>query len=337
LLRRASPSDLLQAQQQYFNIEAQVAARRASVWWGVYGSGGGILVNVPSGEEGRTLGVGKDRYLVTRLKRVLVSQGLDNVLDSFSPCLTRQDFAIFKGLWKGDQPLPSSLMAFFLVMGAQKELLDYRSNVHKFAGLLGSFSCYGYFYSMRLVKMAPWLQFSNNTTDKPTVLVGISPGRRLLHIEPCPEDPQGRIILGPNDVVTGQQRTCVGQGGILTLHQYLQHLEAGVYKRVQVMEQSPDSQGIGLFPDAGDTMSCCVTRGIEVRASARWLPSFDDDQDDGINFGCSIRIQMLTKDREFETCQLVSRHWEFMDGNGHVRRVDGPGVVGIQLFAISIR
>jgi uncharacterized protein affecting Mg2+/Co2+ transport len=277
--------------------------------------------------------------LAARLKRVLVSQGVDNVLDSLCPCLSPQYFEKLVSNWKDTghtgQTLPSSLMAFYSVIGGQQPLQPRSPEQTFFSGLLGSYACYRDFYSMRLLPCAYMFP------GQYYIAIGTSAGNPpvVLYVEPCPEDPQGRITIGTststNPVAPGQQHIRVGQGGFLNyLQTYVQHLEAGVYKRVQVIDQSPYSQGIGIFPDAGDTMSCSVTRGIEVRASARWFPIFDQDEDTdhGINFGYSIRIQMLepTSDRDFDTCQLVSRHWEFMDGNGHVRRVDGQAVVGKQ-------
>lgn len=37
---------------------------------------------------------------------------------------------------------------------------------------------------------------------------------------------------------------------------------------------------------------------------------------------------MDPKSSVVDSCQLETRHWIITDGNGHVERVDGPGVVG---------
>ncbi|CAB9520774.1 F-box protein SKIP16 [Seminavis robusta] len=284
--------------------------------------------------------------LWARCKAVLVQQGLHNVVQSLSPCLTREEFGALLEVDDDDDgagvghvrqfPLPSSLVAFLSVHGGQQALPPRSQDQEFFAGLFGSYSCYDHFYSMRLVKMGEFLGTAFRAFPG-SILIAISVGNPRMFLflqQPTPDDPEGKLTAVYNSPLAsrGQESPVVGHGGILTyLRQYVERLEAGVYKRVQILDESPSSQGIGLFPDGGPTMSRAVTRGIEVRASARWFPAgIQDQQGRGLNFGYSIRIQMVDADPEFDTCQLVSRHWEFMDGEGNVRRVDGEAVVGKQ-------
>jgi len=286
-------------------------------------------------------------------KQLLEDMGMHNILESLSNCLSRH---VFRELV--DKKLPSSLIAFFSVHGGQLPLRPRAQDHEFFAGLFGSYSCYNNFYSMRLLNME---DFIDNATNLPSMtLIGISPGnpRMFLYlVAPNPEDdndnnddnnsdsydPEGTIVMVHNNPLSSQsiqaQHSTVGRGGILSYFQsFIERLQDGTYKPCQVIPESPSSRGFGLFPDAGDQVSICVTRGIEVKASARWFPGGIMDQvtGGGMNFGYSVRIQkVIPEDNNNnadipETCQLVGRHLEFMNGNGNVRRVDGDGVIGKQ-------
>lgn len=74
------------------------------------------------------------------------------------------------------------------------------------------------------------------------------------------------------------------------------------------------------------TSSQATTRGIRVQVKARYSPEHSDARRPLWFFLYTITI---TNEGE-ETVQLLHRHWEITDGNGHVEHVRGPGVVGEQ-------
>ncbi|CAB9523944.1 expressed unknown protein [Seminavis robusta] len=278
--------------------------------------------------------------LWARCRAVLTELGLQNVVDSLCPGLDRREFSrMFRARNYHKCPLPSSLIASYSVCAGQQELSPLGPQVQDiFSSLFGSFSCYDVQYSMRLVEVRIFGNPASRIRNfVPVTIVlaisslGYEATRAFLYLQTTPEDPEGRLAFAHNNIRSAHH-TVVGQGGFLTyLRQYVEHLEAGVYKRVQFIDVDPSSSGIGLLPDGGPTMSRAITRGIEVRASARWFPAgLKDQQRQGINFGYTIRIRMIDADPEFDTCQLVSRHWKFMDGNGKVRGVDGEALVGRQ-------
>ena len=281
-----------------------------------------------------------------RLKAVLQRHGLSNIVESLSPCIDRE---YFQELVKNYR-VPSSLVAFYSVHGGQEMLTPRSPDGEFFAGLFGSYTCYNNFYSMRLMRVEGFYDENDRNNrfgaiidrGDGLIVVAVSPGnpRVYLALLPSAEDPEGSVIMG------GRGGPVVCRGGILPyLQSYVENLENGVFKPVQLIPEVPASLGIGLFPDAGDSVSRCVTAGIEVRASARWFPGGAMDQMHGLNFGYSIRIRMVEEGENNDgadadggesaattpsTCQLVGRHWEFMDGNGAVRRVNGDGVIGKQ-------
>ena len=316
-----------------------------------------------------------------RLKRVLEQSELYNVVHSFEPCLEPEVFQSLLTTPTTHQDgtttisgIPSSLVALYSIHGGQCNLRP-RSQDHEFfGGLLGSFSCYHNFYSMRLVNVASFgnsIIFNDGVGNGqyPHILVGMSPGnpRMYLYVHSTCDDAQGEMILVHNAPISHQsirsRSPVVGRGGFLAyLRAYVERLEAGVYGPAQIIPESPTSRGIGLFPNANLPvlesddenealmMSCSVTRGIEVRASARWFPEGIREQqtsEEGLNFGYSVRIQMLDNseyalmnddsnatdhDNAYNkrTCQLVGRQWEFTYGDGSVRRVEGDAVIGKQ-------
>ncbi|KAL3916377.1 MAG: hypothetical protein SGILL_005207 [Bacillariaceae sp.] len=79
-----------------------------------------------------------------------------------------------------------------------------------------------------------------------------------------------------------------------------------------------------------------VTKGVEVIASAIYVPLWQDD----MGFVYSIRIRLLTQEdddeyvssgeRGFLSCQLLQRHWRIVnDEEGRTQNVDGDGVLGM--------
>ena len=168
--------------------------------------------------------------------------------------------------------------------------------------------------------------------QKQPLMVAMSPGnpRTYLFVNSTHDDPEGSILFSHSGTIHGPIRPhqIVGRGGILSyLETYVDRLQAGYYESIPIIPGAPTSTGICLFPNAGPTVSCVVTRGMEVRASARWFPD-GGHLSEGLNFGYSIRMRMVAP--EHETCQLVGRNWAFTDGNGNVRRVEGEGVIGKQ-------
>jgi len=257
-----------------------------------------------------------------RIKRWLQEQELHNVLDSFRPSVEPTTFDALSEL-----NIPSSLVAFWSVHGGQANLRPRSPDSEFFAGLLGGYACYDHFYSMRLVDVAAVsvAALTNTAFGRDMLLVGISPGnpRMFLCLQPTKEDPEGSILLKTYE----PDPQVVGIGGILSyLEAFADKLEAGVYDPAPIVPTLSTSRGISLYPNGGPALSCAVTHGIEVKASARWFPSGSTSD---LNFGYSIRIRML-EGATHSTCQLVGRHWRFRDGCGNIRQVDGEGVIGKQ-------
>src|SRR5437867_11281808 len=73
-------------------------------------------------------------------------------------------------------------------------------------------------------------------------------------------------------------------------------------------------------------MPTAVTEGIRVTVEAVYLEDRSSPDDDAYAFAYVVAIANEGGSR----VQLMRRHWIITDGNGEVREVEGPGVVGEQ-------
>jgi ApaG protein len=69
-----------------------------------------------------------------------------------------------------------------------------------------------------------------------------------------------------------------------------------------------------------------VTRQIRVTVTPSFLEEESSVERSRFVWAYTIEIANLGS----EVVQLLARHWEITDANGHVEEVDGPGVVGEQ-------
>ena len=73
-------------------------------------------------------------------------------------------------------------------------------------------------------------------------------------------------------------------------------------------------------------MPTSVTEGIRITVQAMYLDDRSAPDDNSYAFAYQVTIANEGHGR----VQLMRRHWIITDGNGEVREVEGPGVVGEQ-------
>jgi ApaG protein len=73
-------------------------------------------------------------------------------------------------------------------------------------------------------------------------------------------------------------------------------------------------------------MTTSVTEGIRVSVEATYLADRSQPDENSFAFAYVVTIANEGHGR----VQLMRRHWIITDGNGEVREVEGPGVVGEQ-------
>ncbi|MGH9340403.1 MAG: Co2+/Mg2+ efflux protein ApaG [Acidobacteriota bacterium] len=73
-------------------------------------------------------------------------------------------------------------------------------------------------------------------------------------------------------------------------------------------------------------MSDKTTNGIRVQVTSSYIPERSSPREQRYFFAYRVRISNVGS----ETAQLISREWIITDSDGHMQRVEGPGVVGEQ-------
>lgn len=73
-------------------------------------------------------------------------------------------------------------------------------------------------------------------------------------------------------------------------------------------------------------MSISTAYAIEVKVENRYLREQSDPSASRYAFAYTIHIRNIGE----IAAQLMDRHWKIVDGNGHLKEVEGPGVVGEQ-------
>lgn len=68
------------------------------------------------------------------------------------------------------------------------------------------------------------------------------------------------------------------------------------------------------------------TNGITIKVQPEFLEAQSDPTDDHYVWAYHVRIENESE----TTVQLLMRSWEIIDAFGHIRHVDGEGVVGMQ-------
>ena len=69
-----------------------------------------------------------------------------------------------------------------------------------------------------------------------------------------------------------------------------------------------------------------TTNGIRVAVRPAYLDDQSDPEDNNYLWSYTVTIE----NKSSETVQLMSRYWHITDGQGNVKEVRGPGVVGAQ-------
>jgi len=199
-------------------------------------------------------------------------------------------------------------------------------------GLFGGYAAYDHRVSTRLLSLNCALTLTRFLARQ---VPHIDPSRHLIFAASC--DLRKMCLL---DLTTG--RVKVGSPGhrnmdfaapdaqtnslLKWFEEYVSRLEADRYP---ILHLSPDigeeTNGICLCPCSGPETSCCVTRGVEVRAAATFMP----EHNQGWTYSISLRLVGTSAERGFETCQLTTRTWHIQEEGQRPEQVHGEGVIGL--------
>ncbi|WOL04131.1 hypothetical protein Cni_G12852 [Canna indica] len=119
---------------------------------------------------------------------------------------------------------------------------------------------------------------------------------------------------------------------LLWLEEHSRRLQSGMIKTRKIRNR----RSICLFPEIPPYCSVAVTNGVQVRASAVFVPEASNPKDEGEEkyyYTYSIRMSLLPDGCMldgvyYSSCQLYSRHWLIRSKDVVVSDVSGEAVIG---------
>ncbi|KAJ7980679.1 F-box protein SKIP16-like [Quillaja saponaria] len=135
------------------------------------------------------------------------------------------------------------------------------------------------------------------------------------------------LISSVHELYSDQQQDAM----LLWLEEHGRRLQNGIIK----LREEGNVRSICLFPEEPPLCLTAVTNGVQVRASAVFVPELADLQDDREKylFSYSIRMSLLPQGciingMSFGSCQLHSRHWIICADDVVISDVHGEAVIG---------
>lgn len=227
------------------------------------------------------------------------------------------------------------------------------TSTHKnLCGLIGGYSFYNYLVNVFLLPLDLVIKETNSivrrigfTKHKYVVVARSSTYTKKIFFLDCEE---GQLYVGTKKLlVTREIMPCVPNGLITSVHdshggcqqdamllwleEHIRRLESGYIK----LRMEENVRSICLFPEQLPLCSLATTGGVQVRASAVFIPEFSDlgQEEDKYLFAYSIRMSLkpdgcFIHGMAFNSCQLYWRHWIIKANEDVVADVDGEAVIG---------
>ncbi|ONK77279.1 uncharacterized protein A4U43_C02F4910 [Asparagus officinalis] len=118
---------------------------------------------------------------------------------------------------------------------------------------------------------------------------------------------------------------------LLWLEEHCRRLQGGMIKTRMLHKM----RTISLYPEAPPACSVAVTNGVQVRASAVFVPEMSDlnGGEEKYYYSYSVRLSLLPDGcildgTYYSSCQLYSRHWIIRSKDVVVSDVSGEAVIG---------
>ncbi|XP_028757198.1 F-box protein SKIP16 [Neltuma alba] len=250
-------------------------------------------------------------------------------------------------------PLPTRILYRF--QNGQEFTSEHLANstLDSSLGLIGGYSFYNHSVNVYLLplnqvmleteQIVRHLGFSRRY--KYIVMAASSTNSEKLFFLNCTD---GQLYVGTRNLATdGKMIPCVphdlislghGLNGdqqqdamLLWLEEHGRRLQNGTIK----LREEGNVRSISLFPEEPPLCSTAVTNGVEVRASAVFIPELADHLDDREKYLFSYSIHMslqpqgcVINRKLFNSCQLHRRHWLIRADDVVVSDVNGEAVIG---------
>ncbi|KAE8730847.1 F-box protein SKIP16 [Hibiscus syriacus] len=158
----------------------------------------------------------------------------------------------------------------------------------------------------------------------------------------------GQLYVGTRNLpIDGEMIQCVPNALIRSVHNlrdyqqqdamllWLEEHGRRLENRIIKVRKEGGVRSINLFPEVPPLCSTAVTNGVQVRASAVFVPEFTDlkGEAEKYTFAYSIRMSLLPEGciingMTFGSCQLSRRHWIIRANENIVSNVNGEAVIG---------
>nr|CAD1819930.1 unnamed protein product [Ananas comosus var. bracteatus] len=245
-------------------------------------------------------------------------------------------------------PLPTKVLYRFC--NGQRTMTGNSSESRRLAslGIIGGYEFYDHIVNMHLLPLERIVSITKLLTKeldflarRRLILVGASLYFQKFVLLDCDS---GQLFVGTKKLMfNGDMMPCVPKalvrladdtpqdGLLLWLEEHCRRLQSGMI-RTRV---SRKLRSISLYPEAPPSCSLAVTNGVQVRASAVFVPEASDPEgkSDNYYYTYSIRLSLLPEGcmldgTYFSCCQLHSRHWIIRSRDNIVANVQGEGVIG---------
>ncbi|GMJ01712.1 SKP1/ASK-interacting protein 16 [Hibiscus trionum] len=297
--------------------------------------------------------------LVTRVKRCWdkLKKWLSNNFPEAEATLRRgaseSDIEQLQTLLKVKLPLPTRLLYRF---HDGQELIDKENSrraVGSSLGIIGGYSFYNHLVNVYLLPISQVIvetrgvirHLGFSSRSKYVVVAASSALSEKLFFLNCTN---GQLYVGTRNLPTdGEMIPCVPSALIRSVHNFHgdqqqdamllwleehgHRLENGIIK----VRKERGVRSINLFPEVPPLCSTAVTNGVQVRASAVFVPEFADLQYEAEKymFAYSIRMSLLPEGciingMTFGSCQLSWRHWIIRANEDIISNVNGEAVIG---------
>ncbi|XP_024996046.1 F-box protein SKIP16 isoform X1 [Cynara cardunculus var. scolymus] len=219
-------------------------------------------------------------------------------------------------------------------------------------GLIGGYSFYNYLVNVFLLPLNLVIRETKDivrhlgfTRPKYIVMAASSTNTEKIFFLDCEE---GQLFVGTRNLLTNREMmACVPKGLITSVHdsgsgcqqdgmllwleEHVRRLETGNIK----VRKEGNIRSISLFPEQPPLCSVATTGGVQVRASAVFVPEFSDLLQAAKKYMFAYSIRMCLKPEgcvingmSFDSCQLYWRHWIIKANENVVEDINGEAVIG---------
>ncbi|XP_058094233.1 F-box protein SKIP16 isoform X2 [Magnolia sinica] len=221
----------------------------------------------------------------------------------------------------------------------------------EFLGLIGGYFFYDHAVNVYLLPLSgvifetKELRHGGFPSTSKYVVVAASTYMDKLFILNCDD---GQLYVGTGNLATNREMIpCVPDALIRSVHdmnsfqlqdaillwleEHGRRLQSGTIR----LREERKIRSISLFPETSPVCSIAVTNGVQVRASAVFVPELSNlqNEEEKYCFSYSIRMRLLPQGCMldgvyFGSCQLYWRHWVIRANDVVVSTAGGDAVIG---------